>query len=165
MRKGIFILLLSVIINSSQCLNILVIYESIASSHFGTFEYFFKTLTAKGHSITVISFFPQVRPLSNYTDVSLQGLQSFPDVRVSELDQIRSPRIEMYGTPHFIAEIGHMSCEVLLTHPDVRKIVEKNNTYDVILREVFYTNCHNGLAKKFKAPVIGKQILFIKLFL
>lgn len=155
-KISIFIFL-SIQLYSLECLNILVIYEIIVSSHFNVYRKLFTTLTANGHNLTVISFFPQIKPLSNFTDVSLVTNQSLPVLRNSKLDLIRRPRIEMYGTPHLVAEIAQLSCETLMVHPNVRQLIEENNSYDVILREVFNTNCHNGLAKKFKAPVIGEK--------
>lgn len=107
--------------------------------------------------MTVISVLPQQKPLANYTDISILGNEGLPVLRISKLTEIKRSKFEMYGTAHLVAGIADISCKTLLTHPDVRKLAQGNNSYDIILIEVFHSNCHNGLARKFKAPVIGKN--------
>lgn len=153
---NIFFVLISVLVPFSKCYNILVIFEIILPSHFKLFSSLFTSLASRGNNVTVISFFPQNESMTNYRDVSLG--EDPPILRIANMDQIKSPRLEMYGTAFLVADIAEKSCEALLARPNVHEFLKENNSYDLIITEVFHSNCHNGLVKKLKAPVVGKII-------
>lgn len=150
------IVIFSCFFGISQCLNILVIYESVAPSHFNLYYNLFVTLTKKGHNVTVISHFLHDNPPPNYRHINLLSKGSLPGLRVSDANRIRKPKFEMYSTAHLVAEIAEKSCTALLTHPDVFSFLKEGNNYDVVLVQTFHSNCHYGITKKFKAPTIGK---------
>lgn len=64
------VLLLSV----SDGFKILGIFPTSAPSHFITGSALMKGLAANGHEVTVISPFPQAKPLKNYRDVTIDGM-------------------------------------------------------------------------------------------
>lgn len=152
-----FIIFLCVLVSFSQGYNILVIYEIILPSHFKLFSNLFKTLADKGHNVTVISFFPQSESIANYRDLNLGGKNGLPLLRIANLNEIKSPRLEMYTTANLVAELAEKSCEALFNSSNLYEFLKENNSYDLIIREVFHSNCHNGLTKILKAPVIGKE--------
>lgn len=150
----LFFILISVFVGICECYNILVIFEIVLPSHFKVFSNLFKTLAAKGDNITVISFYPQSDYIPNYRDVILGN--KLPVLRIANMQEIKSPRIEMYDTAFLVADIAEKSCEALMNSAKFHKFLEENNSYDLIIAEVFHSNCHNGLVKKLKVPVIGK---------
>lgn len=158
------IIFLSVLVTVSQSYDILVIFEIILPSHFKLFSNLFKTLANRGHNVTVISFFPQSEAIPNYRDISLRGKNGLPVLRIANFNEIRSPKIEQYGTANLVAEMGEKSCESLFNISNLYEFLRENNSYDLIIREVFHSNCHNGLTKILNAPVIGKTFWFEDLF-
>lgn len=153
-------LILVALVSVSECLQVLVVFETVVLSQFKVHENLFKSLAAKGHNVTVISHFPQENALPNYIDISLRSKDGLPALRVSDLNNIRIPKVEMYSTAHLIADVAEKSCEVLATHPKVISLLKEVNKYDVIFVEMFHSNCHFGITKKFKAPTIGKKNYF-----
>ncbi|XP_018570348.1 UDP-glucuronosyltransferase 1-8 [Anoplophora glabripennis] len=146
-----------ILLSASICcgfgLNILVIFPHSGKSHFMAFEPFFKTLAKRGHNMTVISYFPQKDPIKNYRDVSLQNPNI--DTGAINLEQVPHSRSKHYNGSHFISSFAEMDCPRGLQSENLVKFVQENHKFDVILTEVFNTNCFMGLVKKYQAPFIG----------
>lgn len=147
-----------VLVMCCECLNILAVYEIILPSHFKTFENLFEALAVRGHNVTVISFFTREKRIENYTELSLLSENGLPRLRIVSIEKIKSPKLEMYSTAHLVAEMAEKSCKALLTNPGIYRFLAHQNSFDVILREIFHSNCDHGIAKKFKAPVVGKKV-------
>lgn len=73
----ILILLLCVTINESY--KILGIFHTHSKSHYIAGGALMKGLAEKGHDVTVISPFPQEKPLKNFRDVTILGLHELID--------------------------------------------------------------------------------------
>lgn len=158
MRLIAFVAILCALFYSCQSLEILVIFQHISRSHFLVFEELFKTLAKKGHYVTVITFFVQNVSIHNYRDISL----AFRDegkvgTGFLELNNLLPSRLEMYRGAHFVNQFAEISCPNLLTHPNIHSFIAEENVYDIVLAEVFNSNCHNGVIKaiKHRGPVIG----------
>lgn len=152
------LLFLSVGLGSCRALKILIIWQHNIRSHFFVFEDVFKNLALRGHEVTVISYFPRKIELSNYRDVSLlSGEENNTGLGVHHIDNLKSPRLEMYGTVNFLAGLAEATCPNFVSHPNVLNLIAENNSYDLILTEMFNTNCQNGLVKILGAPVVGKE--------
>lgn len=65
--------LLTIFITLTDSYRILGLFPHPAISHFRVFEPILKGLAAKGHQLTVFSYFPQKTNISNYLDVRLPG--------------------------------------------------------------------------------------------
>lgn len=65
-------LLLLVRINESY--KVLGIFHTFSKSHYIAGGALMKGLAAKGHDVTVISPFPQDKPIKNYHDVTVLGI-------------------------------------------------------------------------------------------
>lgn len=160
------IVVLSVLLGFCQSLNILVLWQHVVKSHFFVFEPLFKSLASKGHNLTVISYFPQKNPIPNYRDVSLLNKDgNLSGLGLMAIDKLKSPRLEMYTGVYLVKNFADLTCKPFLTHPNVVEFLNEKNQFDLILTEVFNTNCHNGVVKKFKnIPVIGKIESYSALF-
>lgn len=134
--------------------NILVVFPHSGMSHFKAFEPLFKALAEKGHNVTVISYFPQKKPIPNYRDVYLQN--PFIGVEALTMDELPRSRLVHYTGPLMISYFGQIDCAKGLQNDNFVKFLREDNKFDVILGEVFNTNCFMGLVKKYKAPLIGK---------
>lgn len=73
----ILLLLLCVTINESY--KILGIFHTHSKSHYIAGGALMKGLAEKGHDVTVISPFPQEKPLKNFHDVTVLGVDKLID--------------------------------------------------------------------------------------
>lgn len=102
--------------------------------------------------MVVISHFPQKTPIPNYTDISLVG--SMPNVvSTVALDDIATGLV--YTTLKFIFGLGVTGCEKTLSHPPVLKLINSNEKFDLVITELFNTDCYVGFAHKFQVPFIS----------
>lgn len=69
----VLVLLLIGLNGIAESANILGVFHFNGKSHFIMFEALMKGLAARGHQVTVVSHFPQEKPLPNYKDLSLKG--------------------------------------------------------------------------------------------
>lgn len=67
-------ILLFLAVSSSGGLKILGIFPTIGKSHFFTGEGIMKALHSAGHEVTVLSPFPQKKPMANWTDIDIPKL-------------------------------------------------------------------------------------------
>lgn len=74
---GIGCLLIAVFLcntGTSEGYKILGIFPTMAKSHYITGSGLMKGLAAAGHEVSVISAFPQQKPLKNYRDIKALGI-------------------------------------------------------------------------------------------
>lgn len=129
-----------------ECYNILVIFPHFGRSHFNTYEFLFKTLAAKEHNVTVISFFPQKKPIPYYNDVPITSEENLTGLEKLTLDMFRHPKFVMHTVPFFARDLANHACSIFLSNSNLQNFIKQNNKFDVILLELFNTNCHMGIA-------------------
>lgn len=128
------------------------VFPHVAKSHFMMSEVLMKGLASRGHEVVVISHFPQKTPIPNYTDISLVG--SMPNVvSTVALDDIATGSV--YTTLKFAFGLGVTGCEKTLSHPPVLKLINSNEKFDLVITELFNTDCYVGFAHKFQVPFIS----------
>lgn len=149
--------------NCVQCYNILAIFPDPSRSHFMVFEPLLKSLAEKGHSLTVISYYPQRKPLDGYRDISLDKIGQ-PKYNVFDINEPFGFRIEKYISPFILARIGYESCTNGFASREVRDLIRFNGTFDLLITEFFTTDCFLAFAHKFKIPVIGVSSCTMKVF-
>ncbi|RZC34097.1 UDP-glucuronosyltransferase 1-7C-like [Asbolus verrucosus] len=133
---------------------ILGLFPHPGKSHVDVFLSLTKALAKKGHEITVVSHFPLKTPLPNYTDVRL-GDASSPLVDILTLDNFQGKRFEKWFTISVLNDFAQHSCRMGFKSPAFQEFIRKNHTFDVIIAELFNSDCFLGLVHKFKAPLIG----------
>lgn len=140
-----------------QCYNILVVMPASGRSHFHFLEPLLKALTVRNHNLTVVSFFQHKEKLQNYREVLITtNTTNFTGVGLLDLTQFQNTKYEMYKNGNFLAYLSEAVCQVLLSNPKVRGILKENNRFDLVIVELFHTNCHLGFARAFATPMIGK---------
>ncbi|PSN55487.1 hypothetical protein C0J52_02571 [Blattella germanica] len=131
---------------------ILGVFPHVAKSHFVMAEELMKGLAARGHEVTVISHFPQKKPIPNYTDISLVG--SMPNfVSAVPLDEIATGKV--MTTVQLLEQLGVTGCEKTLSFPPVQKLINSETKFDLVINELFNTDCHAAFAYKFKVPLVS----------
>jgi UDP-glucoronosyl and UDP-glucosyl transferase. len=152
MRPFFICVLLQCLLGYSTGARILGIFPHVAKSHFMMSEVLMKGLANRGHEVLVISPFPQKTPIPNYTDISLVG--SMPNVvSTVALDDIATGLV--YTTLKFIFDLGVIGCEKTLGYPPVLKLINSEEKFDLVITELFNTDCYVGFAHKFQVPFIS----------
>lgn len=86
MKFGIFFgILLICHANFMESYKILGIFPTMGRSHYITGGALMKGLAAAGHDITVISPFPQDKPVKNFRDISTDGMISLMSSKLSNI--------------------------------------------------------------------------------
>lgn len=66
---------LLLLVGLSESYKVLGIFHTFSKSHYIAGGALMKGLAAKGHDVTVISPFPQDKPVPNYHDVTVLGIE------------------------------------------------------------------------------------------
>nr|CAH7741477.1 unnamed protein product [Callosobruchus chinensis] len=137
--------------------SILVVLSHPGKSHVDVFLPITKALAEKGHKVTVIGHYPLSRPLPNYKDVSLknESVHFVEAINVGQMDP--SSRLVRYFMPTFLDYMGKASCEVGMESKEFQEFMEQRNRhrFDLMIMEMFNSDCFLGLADIFNVPVIG----------
>lgn len=140
-----------VITDYASSLNILGIYPYQGKSHFFVFRVFLLELAKRGHNVTVISHFPEKDAPPNYHDISLAG-----SVKPIEGDvPFESSYKILFFISMFLVKSGTENCEVMLANKQVQKLIKDKPKFDVVVLEMFNSDCALGVAYKLQAPVIA----------
>ncbi|KAJ6644050.1 UDP-glucosyltransferase 2, partial [Pseudolycoriella hygida] len=138
---------------SADSYKILGIFHTFSKSHYIAGGALMKGLAAKGHNVTVISPFPQDKPMKNFRDVTILG--------VDELIEEMFPNLTKMGDMSFLVklnqllDIGVALTNYTLTHDVMQEFLRINTTFDVIIIEIFMSEAFLGLGHHFQAPVVG----------
>lgn len=148
----IFVLLLLCFVSSSRPANILAIFPHPGKTHVDVFKPLVLQLASRGHSLTVLSFFPEKTPIANYTDISLVGevpifMNAIPLEYVKDL----TPRSNFELT----MDVGYNSCKRLMKTKQIQDLIKSENKYDLIIIELFNSDCFFSIVDVLKVPHIG----------
>lgn len=157
-RSVLILFLVLFLIPLTVSYNILVIFPHPGKSHFLSYVGLFKALAQKGHQMTVISHFPLMKPVENYKDVEIGGLETFnyskPDYFTNLRNYETPSRFAMYFTSLVLAEIGQLACEKGFSSQTVQDFLKGSHQFDLIIMEYFNSDCFLTIAKKFNVPIV-----------
>lgn len=131
---------------------ILALFPHIAKSHFVMGEALLKGLAARGHQVFVVNHFPQEHTVPNYTDISLVG---------SMRNAVENTPLENFGngdvllSVNMLANLAVETCEKILSFPRIQRLITSEEKFDLIIVELFNTDCMLGFVHKFKVPFIA----------
>lgn len=148
---------LSFLVTFSQCHNILVVFPHYGKSHFLLYERLLKVLASRGNNVTVISYFPQKRPIPNYTDIPLELKDGATTGGVAFSDVMHS-RLKVYAGVFILQRYTEKLCKNGLENEKLHTFLKEKNKFDVILLQFFISECFMGMLQQYDAPVIGKLI-------
>lgn len=133
--------------------DILGVFPYPGGSHFAVFEPLMTGLAVKGHNVTVISHFPRGTSLANYEEVILDH----PPASTREIfDMDNFKWWYRYLSMHRLYVWARLYCEHAFASPSMRSFLRANNrSYDVLVVEMFNSDCMLGLAHVYGAPFVG----------
>jgi len=144
-----FFLLLGVV----ESYKILGVFPMPSKSHYILASSSMKHLLANGHEVTLVSGYMDKNKHPKMTEVILDGLvESFKKKTSNMLDRDDSGVFHnifiVYGLASFVTNYT-------LTHPNVQKLLQSNEHFDLVFVESFATDAFVGLGERFNAPVVG----------
>ncbi|XP_062549714.1 UDP-glycosyltransferase UGT5-like [Armigeres subalbatus] len=153
--------LLLLLVASSEGARILGVLPPGGKSHFYIGAGYMKALAEAGHDVTVISSFPLKNPPKNYRDIELTVDQTEEEYDENMLDYKSS---NWFTAPfHMLYFLYEMfpdgMCGFVLNHPNVVKLLNSDEKFDVVLVQTFITEALYGFAQHFDAPLISFSTL------
>jgi glucuronosyltransferase len=138
--------------STASAYKILALFPHVAKSHSAMQEALMKGLAARGHEVFVVSHFPQDHSVPDYTDISLVGSMKVA-VEDTPLDNVGTGDVMMNA--NMLADMAVETCEKTLSFPPIQKLIESEEKFDLIITELFNTDCMLGFVHKFKVPFIA----------
>ncbi|PSN55494.1 UDP-glucuronosyltransferase 2A3 [Blattella germanica] len=158
MAKPAFFIINTILLLASQDVSgarILVILPTVVKSHFTTVEPYLKALAVRGHQLTVFGHFPLKESIPNYMDFVIDDdKKEFGEEKGIDIERVlvnMNPFINVQNLNKF----GVSSCESVLSQPKVQELIKSKKNFDVVIHDVFHTDCFLAFAYKFKAITIG----------
>ncbi|GJQ69931.1 hypothetical protein Trydic_g13331 [Trypoxylus dichotomus] len=136
-----------------ESFRVLGLFPLPIKSHFIFYQRFMKELASKGHQVYVVSQYPEKFPPPNYYDIDINGSLSRSIGQLSVQFQLYRGIIGIMK--YIFRSCGSEICEHLFQH---RSIIELRNStlkFDVVIAELYGTDCLLGFAHHFGAPIIG----------
>lgn len=133
---------------------ILGIFPIRSKSHHSVSQPLVKGLAARGHEVTIISYFKSETLQPNYTEIVLGDtpmsfIDSIPIEAVSNLNSLMSS-IAMDK------EVEKAACESILQLNYIKHLLRsKEKSIDLIIAEMYYTRCFNLIAEKLNVRLIA----------
>ncbi|XP_065219003.1 UDP-glycosyltransferase UGT5-like isoform X6 [Planococcus citri] len=133
---------------------ILAISPYLSPSHFKSMEPILLELANRGHQVTVVSNFPQKMPPSNYSDIDFTACNAgpFSNLNIDNIPVESSVTRLIYTLNVLYRSL--ISGECYLKVESFRRLLQSNQTFDLIIWEYFHTRLYDVLGFIFKAPVI-----------
>ncbi|XP_044255719.1 UDP-glucosyltransferase 2-like [Tribolium madens] len=148
----VFFIIIS-IFTIGQTANILGIFPLPGKSHFVMFERLLMGLAEKGHNVDVATHFPRKEPTPRYNQLSLVG--SLP-ILVNNLSFNLFDGFTNYDMMHFMTKIcGVDVCAATLNTSVLRNLKNTKKKYDLVITEIFGSDCMLGFGHYFKAPTVS----------
>ncbi|XP_057670660.1 UDP-glycosyltransferase UGT5-like [Diorhabda carinulata] len=153
-NSGYKLLLLLYLVDISLSLKILAITPHMGKSHQLVFEPLFKQLVSIGHQVTLITRFPMRLEYPNWKDINI-AVEDKNETEILTFDILTGSRLDRYACPIVLMDAARIACTEGLSHPNLQTFLKEDRHFDLILIEIFNTNCFMGVAKKYNAPIIG----------
>ena len=95
----------------------------------------------------------QKTPLSNVQEINLAG--TIPEITNNLTMQHNSLKPEAIRNLEQIMKECVHACEVVSQNPDVKALINSTKTFDLVIVEVFGSECFLPFGTRFKAPIVG----------
>ncbi|XP_055701703.1 uncharacterized protein LOC129800979 [Phlebotomus papatasi] len=151
----IIVLCTFVTLLATQChgAKILLAFPTPSRSHMIGVSALMKGLAARGHSVTVMSSFPQEKPIENYKDVVLKTDNAIQSV-ITEFAKNAGSQAGFFSR---FSDIINMSLRAANNsfHEEAWQKVMREESFDLVVVGMFFNNFIIGLGDHFKCPVMG----------
>ncbi|XP_049787183.1 UDP-glycosyltransferase UGT5-like [Schistocerca cancellata] len=142
----------------SQGANILAPIWFSAPSHFVMFDRLLSELAARGHNVTVLSYFPRKAPLHNYHDIALHR-DEWHHLGGMSVDVI--PVLRSITVGYAYGWMGNVEgCREAFSQPQTRELVRSADRYDLVITDIHFADCTVAFAHHLGVPLINVATSF-----
>ncbi|XP_065219662.1 uncharacterized protein LOC135845126 [Planococcus citri] len=143
------VFILFVFVTGSQCANILGVFPLKLKSHYIIYQSVTKELARRGHNVTVINPFPTNKSEKNFTDIDITECSNFPEegFTLNDEDISRNPFLQVYS----LLSSGVELMEQMFRCEKLKKFLKTNDSYDLVITEVFHGDVTLGFVNRFQA--------------
>lgn len=135
-------------------LRILAVFPHEGKSHLMVFQPVIRTLLDKNHEVTVITRHSLNIQSNNIVEVLIEGkTEGINDFSLGMFD--KSGTVLFFGSSFVLTSIGIDACCTMLSNDKVQNLMLSNEKFDLIIAEMFNSDCYLTLVDKFEAPVVG----------
>ncbi|KAI8425195.1 hypothetical protein MSG28_007019 [Choristoneura fumiferana] len=148
-------LLLWVVLCAAGCqaARLLAVLPTNTRSHYAMYGRIIEALAQREHQLTVITHFPMKNPPPNVEEISLAG--TIPEIANNLTREYQSFKPEFIHNLEQIIEECVQTCEIVSRLPAVTALLNSTVTFDLVIVEIFGSECFLPLGQKFQAPVVG----------
>lgn len=136
-----------------QSARILAVLPTNTRSHYAMYGRLLEALAGRQHQLTIVSHFPMKNAPPNVEEISVAG--TIPEIANNLTRQHRSLKPEFIRNLEQIMTECVFACEAVSSKPAVRALLNSTLTFDLVIVEVFGTECFLPLGQRFNAPVVG----------
>lgn len=156
MKTTAFVII-TVYLSAIDSYNILIAIDFPARSSFVFLNPLMKSLVQRGHNLTVISNFRQTDEIPNYKEILIDGVNALGDLEsVKDLKYIEKVQfIYTYFNPMTFTTLSKNICELLFTSKEIQELLDANTKFDLVILNIFFSECIYQIVKKFESPIIG----------
>lgn len=134
--------------NAVDGARILAIFPIHVKSHYNVYEPLLKRLSTRGHEIVVVTHFPQRIRLANFTELDVSS------ILLNRTNTVPVSHITIWKKIYNFVTFGVKICEPVLGHPKMKKLINAKEHFDLLVIEIFTTNCFLGIAHALNIPKI-----------
>ncbi|XP_013192144.2 UDP-glucosyltransferase 2 [Amyelois transitella] len=132
---------------------LLAVLPTNTRSHYAMYGRLVEALARKQHQLTVISHFPMKNPPPNVEVISLAG--TIPEITNNLTKQHHSLKPDfMINLENIMTECVH-ACDTVSKLPAIKSLLNSSVNYDLVIVEVFGSECFLPFGQRFQAPVVG----------
>ncbi|KAL3270068.1 hypothetical protein HHI36_009126 [Cryptolaemus montrouzieri] len=148
----LFLCFLCIFIGTVQNAKILAVFPMHSHSHFTLGFNLLQEMASRGHEISLISPYPQKKPIKNLRDISVASIKPALDEIKKNLHHLEG------GSPidnfRFMSEMGRTFTELSLATKEVQDLLNSNEKFDLVFVEHFVNEAQFAFGHHFKAPVV-----------
>ncbi|XP_072930001.1 UDP-glycosyltransferase UGT5-like [Epargyreus clarus] len=138
---------------AAHAARILAVLPTNTKSHHAMYGRIIEALAKRDHHLTIITHFPMRNPPANVEEISLAG--TIPEIVNNLTSQQNSFKPAFVRNLETIMKECVHSCDVVSRTPAVKALINSTRTFDLVIVEVFGTECFLPLGERFQAPVVG----------
>uniref|UniRef100_A0A1L8E1B0 Putative udp-glucoronosyl and udp-glucosyl transferase n=2 Tax=Nyssomyia neivai TaxID=330878 RepID=A0A1L8E1B0_9DIPT len=140
---------------ATQCqgAKILMAFPTPSRSHMIYASAIMKGLAARGHSVTVLSAFPQDKPIPNYRDIKISIDDEIKDM-INSFSKEGGSQASFFANFKQIINVSLRSANNSFHEEQWQKVM-REESFDLVIVGMFFNNFVFGLGDHFKCPVIG----------
>ncbi|XP_065218582.1 UDP-glucosyltransferase 2-like [Planococcus citri] len=151
------IIFLAYVLPPAESAKILGIFPVLSKSHDSILQLILKGIAHKGHEVTVLRHFKSTDSTPNYREILISDPKKFQSFLegITVQDSVNFAGVQNYLKVKLAVE--SKSCDAILRSQYIKQLINSKDDrpIDLIIAEVYATQCFHLLAHKLNVPLVG----------